>query len=272
MTSFNQADYKTLDRHEILTYLFHPRPEAGTLQPRPDHHDVMIPVDKNTAIGGCFHVKDKALPNILFFHGNGEIVADYDMMGPVMNQYGLNFLPVDYRGYGRSGGSPSVSAMMHDCHVILDFVEKWLAENDCTGALVLMGRSLGSASALELASHYPQRISALVVESGFAYTEPLLRILGINTTVLGFNEQTDGFGNLDKINAYDGPTLIIHAEKDHIISFSDGQALYDTSPAIDKTFLKIPGANHNDIFLHGFSEYMEALTTLAKKPLTSIER
>ncbi len=265
MTSSDQPDYKTLDRMEILRYIFHPRPEIGTPQNKSDCHDVMIPVDENQAVGGRFHMGGKEKPNLLFFHGNGEIAADYDMMGPLYNKNGLNFLPVDYRGYGRSSGSPSVSAMMKDCHAVLDFVEKWFAENNYTGALILMGRSLGSASVLELASVYPKRVSALVIESGFAYTEPLLKILGVNTAALGFDEQTDGFGNLNKMKAYEGPTLIIHAEKDHIIPFSDGKTLYEASPAQDKAFLKIPGANHNDIFLHGFSDYMEALSKLARK-------
>ena len=56
--------------------------------------------------------------------------------------------------------------------------------------------------------------------------------------------------------------MIIHAEHDHIIPFSDGQALYDACPSADKTFLKIPGANHNDIFMRGLSEYMAAIEKL----------
>ena len=62
---------------------------------------------------------------------------------------------------------------------------------------------------------------------------------------LGFREG-EGFRNVDKIHAFNKSTLIIHAERDHIIPFSDGQALYDACQAVDKTFLEIPGANHND--------------------------
>ena len=78
-------------------------------------------------VGGRFHMAEKSAPNILFFHGNGEMVADYDEMGPLYNRIGINFLPVDYRGYGRSTGQPTITAMMRDCHVIFDFAKKWLA-------------------------------------------------------------------------------------------------------------------------------------------------
>lgn len=264
MTDISKIDYSALDRPEILMILFHPRPEWETSGIERPGQEVLIPVEKDIVVGGRFHIAGKSAHNILFFHGNGEIVADYDEMGPVYNRMGINFLPVDYRGYGRSTGDPSVTALMQDCHVIFAFVRKWLEKNGCTGRLIVMGRSLGSASVLELAVNYRDRIDGLIVESGFAHVGPLLKLLGINTEALGFKEQV-GFRNVDKIREFDKPTLIIHAEKDHIIPFSDGLALYEACGAADKTFLKIPNANHNDIFLRGLSEYMAAVKILACK-------
>ena len=185
-------------------------------------------------------------------------------MGPLYNQLGINFLVADYRGYGRSNGQPTVSAMLSDCHTILAYVRRWLADHHQAGPLIVMGRSLGSASALELAAAHPEQMDGLIVESGFAYAEPLLRLLGANLERLGFRED-QGFGNQDKIRRYAGPTLIIHAEFDHIIPFADGQALYDASAAADRTLLKIPHANHNDILLQGFTVYMAAIQALAER-------
>ena len=150
---------------------------------------------------------------------------------------------------------------MQDCHAIFDFVRNWLQENDFRGPIILMGRSLGSASTLELAAACGQAIDGLVIESGFAYAGPLLQLLGIDIDRLGFNEEK-GFGNIAKIKKFNKPTLIIHAEYDHIIPFSDGQALYQASPAEDRTLLKIPGANHNDIFMRGLQQYLAAVGKL----------
>jgi fermentation-respiration switch protein FrsA (DUF1100 family) len=201
--------------------------------------------------------------NILFFHGNGEIVADYDDFAPIFNQLGINFLAADYRGYGQSTGKPTVTGMMRDCHIIFDYVRNWLHQNNYPGPLVVMGRSLGSASVLELAAHYQEHLEGLVVESGFAYAAPLLRLLGIDPRALGFEEEA-GFRNIDKIAGFEKPTLIIHAEFDHIIPLSDGQALFNASPSSNKTMLEIPGANHNDIFMRGMNEYMAALRQLTE--------
>jgi len=260
----SKYNYTALDRPEVLMFLFHPRRELETTGTRSNGIDIMIPVERDEKIGACFHMAEKQNPNILFFHGNGEIVSDYDDLGPLYNKMGINFLPVDYRGYGKSTGRPTVTAMMSDSHAIFNFVKNWLLEHFYTGPIIVMGRSLGSASAIEIADSHKEKINGLILESGFAWAGPLLNILGIDPDAIGFKEET-GFRNVDKIKAFDKPALIIHAEQDHIIPFSDGQALYNACSASDKTFLEIPGANHNDIFMRGLSEYMAAVKALSDR-------
>ena len=266
MNSHTTSDYSCLDRPEVLAFLFHPRPEPGALGATapmaearvPGTTDVLIPVADAAVVGARFHLADPAAPSILFFHGNGEIVADYDDLGPRYNRMGINFLAADYRGYGRSTGRPTVTAMMHDCHAVLAFVGDWLAGHGFSGPLFAMGRSLGSASALELADAHPDRLSGLIVESGFACAGPLLQLLGVDPAAVGFREEA-GFRHIDKIARWTKPLLIIHAEFDHIIPFSDGRRLFDACPSPQKHLLKIPGADHNSIFMAGLGEYLAAI-------------
>jgi fermentation-respiration switch protein FrsA (DUF1100 family) len=264
MVDRSRIDYSHLDRPEIIRYLFHPRGEYYGMETPSNATDVLIPVEGDVVIGGRFHIAQQTGANLIFFHGNGEIVADYDEMGPIYNRMGINLLAVDYRGYGRSTGSPTITAMMRDCHGIFEFSVKWLKDKGCTGPLIAMGRSLGSASALELASHYRDRMSGLIIESGFAYAGPLLRLLGINPEAIGFKEEK-GFRNLAKIKTWDKPALIIHAEHDQIIPFAEGQALYEACPSSEKTLLKIPFADHNDIFARGLREYLREVEALARR-------
>lgn len=264
MSTHSDGDYATLDKAEVLQYLFHPRKTAGPRGEMATFKEIMIPVDGDIGIGACIHAVHPTGPVILFFHGNGEVAADYDDLGPLFNRLGINLIVADYRGYGCSAGSPTVSAMMADCHRIFDFVINWQEENGFNGPRIVMGRSLGSASALELAATKKNHIDGLVVESGFAWAGPLLRLLGVDPDRIGFDE-SEGFANVDKIGKVTLPTVIIHAEFDHIIPFSDGQALYEASAAADKKLIKIPGANHNDIFMRGLDRYMDAVSSLAEK-------
>lgn len=265
MTDVVHVDYSALDVPEVLMFLFHPRQEWSFWPFRSSANDILIPVEGDISVGARFHLAvDEAAPNILFFHGNGEIVADYDDMGRVYTDMGLSFLAVDYRGYGRSSGKPTVSAMMRDCHEIYRFVRQWLDRNGRKGPFLVMGRSLGSASALELAAHYGPAIDGLVVESGFAHATPLLELLGVNARRLGFREE-EGFRNTDKMHGFPNPVLIIHAENDHIIPFSDAQELFDAATSPDKTLVRIRGADHNTLLDRGFREYMAAVKAFSNR-------
>ena len=264
MSRKKKADYAILDQPRVLAGIFHPRPEDAYRDIT--QKDILIPVAANIQIGACFHMAGKKAPTILFFHGNGEIVSDYDDMGEIYNRMGINFMVVDYRGYGRSNGTPLVSTMMEDCHAVLEYTRNYLKEAGCIGPLTVMGRSLGSASALALAAEAKPGFHNLIIESGFAYAAPLLKVLGINPSSIGFHEEL-GFENIEKIRHWRGSTLIIHAEFDHIIPFTDGQALYDACGSKNKELLKIPGANHNDIFLRGMNMYMDAVGTFLREGL-----
>ena len=75
-------DYSKLDQPKVLQALFHPRHEARSTPPPHNAVDVDIPVDKGIQVHARFHLASEEDPNILFFHGNGEIVSDYDEIGP----------------------------------------------------------------------------------------------------------------------------------------------------------------------------------------------
>lgn len=261
MNNSFQIDYTVLDRPEILFVLFHPRRETGRSVMEGPVEDLLIPVEKDVVIGGRFYPVHPSAPTILFFHGNGEIASDYDDIGPLYNRLRINFLVVDYRGYGRSTGRPTISSMMKDAHTIFEWVLQWLQKRMYDGPLIVMGRSLGSASALEIAAHHESRFDGLIIESGFSHVEPLLNRMGIDMKALHVQEP-EGSRNIDKIQTFHKPTLIIHAELDHLIPFSEGKALYDAGPAASKRLCKIPDADHNTIFFSGMSSYMNAVQGL----------
>jgi len=166
-----------LDRPEVLADLFHPR-AGDDLGCRANILELRISLADGTVIGGRSHRADTGAVNILFFHGNGEIAEDYDDLGPLFARRRINFLMADYRGYDSSTGSPTSSARLADSYAILRFVTGWLSDQDHTGPLIVMGRSLGSAPAVELACHDPEAIAGLILESAFAHTGLLLRRLG----------------------------------------------------------------------------------------------
>ncbi len=251
--------YAMLDRPEVLECLFHPGRSSAYRSKSPAREDFLIPVSDGVRIGASLHFKGNQAPVLLFFHGNGEIVSDYDDLGEMFSrQAGVNFFVADYRGYGDSTGSPGVGHMLADAWKILSFVQNLMTKRGYTGALNIMGRSLGSAPALELAAGEGFGIHSVIIESGFAWAGPLLRVLGLNPEAMGFSEE-QGMENLAKAAKVACPFLVIHAEQDVLIPCSNGQALYDACPFATKRLLEIKGAGHNDIFIRGMAPYLEAV-------------
>lgn len=257
------ADYTKLDRPEILAHIFYPQQEAVTPLPL-GARDLNIEVEPGVRIGCRFYLIDPAAPSILYFHGNGETVGDHDLIGPHYNAVGINLLVTDYRGYGWSGGQPSVTTMFSDGVILLQETRKWLVENGYTGALFLMGRSLGSACAIDLAAKFSDDIKGLIIESGFADTLPLVQSLGLNLNDIDIAEE-ECFNNSAKIALVTKPTFILHGARDEIIPAAEAEKLQSFCGAKSKEFQVVPGADHNSIMTVAGKLYFQAIKQFVDK-------
>lgn len=252
--------YEVLDRPEVGNVLFYPRRDVGIPRLATGVHTVRIPVSEEVAlVGKVFAAAEGRGPAILYFHGNGEIASDYDTIAPFYTRQGITLFVVDYRGYGLSEGTPSATSLIDDAWAVYEKTPETLAGIGIVAQpLFVMGRSLGSAAALEIVDRARDGVEGLIIESGFAYTFPLIERIGFLPMADAY-EHKDGFGNLDKIARAKLPTLIIHGERDWIIPISDADALFEASPAAQKTFVRIPGAGHNDLMLVGRETYFRSL-------------
>lgn len=252
-----------LDQAEALSSIFFPDKCKQTPLPA-NALDMDIEVEADVVIGCRCYIHDKSSPNILYFHGNGETVADYDTIGPMYNEAGMNLLVTDYRGYGWSTGIPSVTNMMNDAEVLFQETLNWLKFNEYTGAFFLMGRSLGSVPAIDLAKSHEDTIRGLILESAIAETLPLLTTLGIDPASFSFSEE-DGFCNLQKIESVTKPTFILHGARDALIPASDAEKLQAACGARTKEFVVIPGAEHNTMIATGGKLYFQTIKTFINK-------
>jgi pimeloyl-ACP methyl ester carboxylesterase len=247
-----------LDRPEVLRVIFHPRPHSPTPGAPARIRSVSVGVEQGVSLGGRLYPAGTDAPAILLWHGNGEIAADYDGIGLLYVNLGITLLVVDYRGYGKSDGSPTCSNLLGDALMLFEataglFQEQGLAPS----RLYAMGRSLGSAAAIQVASSHGEKLAGLIVESGFADTFALLARLGVH--LADATERQHGFDNAGKVEKIRIPTLFIHGQNDVLIPATDAQELFSSSAAAHKKLLLIPGAGHNDLMVVGSAQYFEAV-------------
>jgi pimeloyl-ACP methyl ester carboxylesterase len=248
-------DYSAIDQPSILPYIFYPRKDY---HPCPENaFDVSVPVHLHISISCRFYIGHQDWPWILFFHGNGEVVSDYDGIASYYHRISLNLVVSDYRGYGASGGIPTLTDLVHDSHVILKEVRRELSGKKYRKDLWVMGRSLGSIAALELAYQHQEIIPGLIIESGCPSFIRVIRHLGIPT--YGVNLEKIDHECMEMIKRISIPTLIIHGENDTLIPLQEAKNLYRVLRSEEKQLVIIPSANHNDIMAVGFQKYFKSL-------------
>ncbi|MBI5501675.1 MAG: alpha/beta hydrolase [Deltaproteobacteria bacterium] len=260
-----------LDAPEVAARIFFPRPDPGDPAP-PGSTDLEIPVVGGATLHARLHPGPDGGPVVLLFHGNGEIVADYDDAAGAYRALGARLLVVDYRGYGRSTGDPTPSHIVRDADAVLDFVRARFAGRPAPGVagpevtarpqgrppIIILGRSLGSAPAIHLAATRGGELAGLILESGFARTLPLLRLVGVPVERLGLAE-ADGFDNREAMRRVTIPTLILHADQDTIIPLDDAHLNFEACAARDKKLMVVEGADHNSIMAYGGRQYWGAI-------------
>ncbi len=252
-----------LNQPEILQVLFYPRTTLPTPLPA-GARDMDIEITPDVTIGCRLFTADKSAPLILFFHGNGEIVSDYDAIGPEYQRLNLNFLVTDFRGYGWSTGKPTATGLLTDGRSLYEQLRQRLRHDGYTGPFFIMGRSLGSGCAIDVAALHNDEISGLIIDSGFAETIPLARKLGLDPDRLGITEEM-GFDNRKKIGQVNKPTFILHGREDQLIPLAQAEKLMAACGARSKELQIIPGADHNSLILIGGSLYFQAIRQFINK-------
>jgi alpha-beta hydrolase superfamily lysophospholipase len=256
-------EQKVLDQPSLLNLIFYPRPDDYVLPDSDNMQNYDLKVEGDITVSCTFYFRDKNAANMLFFHGNGELAGEYLDVGSIFNKAGINLFVADYRGYGRSGGRPTVSAMIKDAHPIFRGFKQALAAKGFSGGRFIMGRSMGSASAIELAAAYPAEFRGMVIESGFCDVSDLLSRLGISLVQQGSTARV--IPGLERVKKISMPALIIHGEYDSIVPLEEGRKIYDNLGPVEKKMVIIPGADHNTIFAEGMEQYLKELKLFIDK-------
>ncbi len=248
--------YSIIDQSFLLDYLFYPRRQHN--KARDGDFDLSVSVDKGVSIVCRAYPSKNSSPWILYFHGNGEVVSDYDGIAPMYKNRGLNLLVADYRGYGASTGNPGFESMIGDAAKIFESVNEQLKGEYNIDNWVVMGRSLGSISALELAARYPDQFKGLIIESGFISIVRLIEHLGLPSP--GNLDLLEKFHN-DLVKGINLPALIIHGEWDRLVPFEQGKELFKALGSGEKKMVTIPRADHNDIMFVDSKQYIDTISS-----------
>ena len=191
---------------------------------------------------------------MLWCHGNaGNISHRLDNMKILHDRIGIGMFIFDYRGYGHSQGQPSEPGTYLDAEAALAYLRS--RPDIDQDAIVIFGRSLGGAVAVDLASKHP--CLGLILESTFTSLVDLFEV-PIDINDLRGRMAPIKYDSFSKIKRISVPLLMLHGNRDEVVPFESGCTLYKAANQ-PKQFCLIEGAGHNDTYIVGGQAYVDAL-------------
>lgn len=195
------------------------------------------------------------MPALLFFHGNaGSREHRLDNLRG-LHRAGIPVLIFDYRGYGGSTGKPGEAGLYRDGAA----AHAWLRGEAGGRPIAFFGRSLGAAVAAQVAlqAGADARPAGLILESPFTSARDMAsRVLPLPGVRHLAQARFEVEGAVRELRM---PLLVIHGERDEIVPFHMGRAVYEAGAAPRKTFHAVPGGHHNDTYLVAGRAYWDWL-------------
>lgn len=224
------------------------QPESFGLQ----IEDCFFQTSDGVQLHGWFVKNESAIATLIWCHGNaGNISGRLDNLAKLAN-LPINVFIFDYRGYGKSEGSPDEPGIYLDAEAAYDYLA---ARPDVDrDKIVLFGRSLGGAAAVDLAARRP--CAGLILESTFTSAADMAKSsFGFLPVHLIIKTKLNA---IKKIRSIQVPLLVLHGTADRTVPLELGRRLFEAANE-PKEFYEIRGANHNDTYVVGGKPYFEKL-------------
>jgi uncharacterized protein len=218
--------------------------------------------EEGVELHGLHFTAREPLGTVLYFHGNTGSLRRWGKRASRFTRLGWNVLMMDYRGYGKSKGKLSESALHADALAWYDH----LAQRESDERIVIYGRSLGSGMAVPLAAQRKPR--ALVLESPFANLYDPARHQFFLIPYRWLLRYT--FRNDKAIRRVKCPVFIFHGKRDPVVPYESALRLYASVPGdVQREMITFPKGYHSD--LGQFSRFQRKLAAiLAASPRAQI--
>ncbi|WP_167496359.1 alpha/beta hydrolase [Desulfopila sp. IMCC35006] len=249
--------YSKIDQPEILALLFPPLNSAPTPCPA-GAEDISFAIGKDNEVTCRFYCTDLQAPVLFYYPAANESNESFDIIAERYGKRGINVFRAQYRVCGENNGSPSVAAMYATAEKLFPLAVDWMRSKGYTGALFVMGESLGSICAIDTVARNGEAVKGMIIESGICGTSSFLQSIGVSEKQADIAED-EGFDNVQKIEKIKVPTLIFHGAKDSLVAVAEAENLQAASGARNKQFFVIPGAEHHNVGKTGGDLFIQAI-------------
>ena len=220
------------------------------------YEDLMLKTSDGIKISAWYIHAENPKATLLFFHGNGGNISHRIEFIKMFYSLNISTFIIDYRGYGKSEGSPTEEGTYLDSEAAWDYLVN--EKNTDPSSIVIYGKSLGGPIAARLAEkHNP---AALILDSTFTSTKDIAVKLYPFLPVKKFLKFE--YDTVRYLKGVDCPILIIHSIDDSYIPFSHAEKLFDTVDG-EKELIETRG-DHNSSFMISRQIYKNSIDNILK--------
>lgn len=216
--------------------------------------DVSFSAADDTKLHGWFCPCDNPRGVLLLAHGNaGHVASRAAWLRYLQSKAKVSVFIFDYRGYGRSEGSPTVEGVMQDATAARAKLRELAHVKD--SEMLLMGESLGGSVVIQLAAESAPR--GLIVQSTFS---SLRDVADDHYPRLSWLVPRNKLDSTTQIARYRGPLLQSHGTRDRTIPFDSGKKLFRAANE-PKQFVPIENADHNNWLTEAYLKQLDEFIT-----------
>lgn len=214
--------------------------------------ELFFEIDTDTISTIILRPKSKPKATIFYFHGAGGNITYYLPLTKILAEDNFQIVMVDFRGYGKSSGTPTHKNIATDGKLIFEtLIEK---EGIKETPKIIYGISIGTQISTLLAKIYQNKIDGLVLEGSMtSFTEIAMYHVPEYSEFLKTNYISPYAAKEDIKNLKEIPKLIIHSKEDKDVPFVQGKTVFDSAPE-PKEFIEFKGKH-----LHGLKHKKEQI-------------
>lgn len=187
-------------------------------------------------------------PTVLFFHGNYGNISYREYVWRICQQFELNLMLVDYRGYGKSNGDPTPGGICQDGLIAYDYL---LDRVEDPNKIVIWGESLGGSVATYVAAN--RRCRCLLLLCTFASIEDVIFRneyipWWIKSSGLIIKHLIDNVPSKERIMKVKDPVIVMHSIDDELINYENANILFNNVQHNFKDLITIGGGHSTPKF------------------------
>lgn len=198
--------------------------------------EVIVKMDDGTPIHGLLFKTEGSRGLIFYLHGNAGSLSSWGDVAPTYTDLDYDVFVLDYRGYGKSGGSiGSEDQLFEDMQQVYEEMKKRYDEEN----IIVLGYSIGSGPATYLASvNDPQK---LILQAPFYSLTHVIKqyFPFIPPFIIKYR-----FENFSYIQKCKMPVVIFHGDRDEVIPVGSSLRLKEHLGQKDKVII-LKGQEHN---------------------------